>query len=279
MGLSGFDMDDGLALLYLLGQDQIQLEAVTSSFGNSTIEMVHTNTERMFQELHLQHIPLKKGASSPEQRNSEASHYLATEIIRRRKSITLLVTGSPTNIYAACLENVEILNYIDEMVFMGGITEPLMIGGKVMDELNFSSDPEATYYLLNCPVKKTIMSAQICLDAFFDQQKMHEVLDNQHYPAFAYMKAPLQLWYDFISQQYGLPGFHVWDIVAAIYITTPTLFDQNEVCISSNVEDLKKGVLKIDNSQTKNSVNLPTKIQDLEVFWKFVFDAWKNVKI
>jgi purine nucleosidase len=287
MGLPGCDMDDGMALLYLLGQENIQLEAVTTSFGNSTIEEVHANTKRMFQELHLEHIPLKKGAPSSNQQDSEASHYLATEIIRREEQVKLLITGSPTNIYAACLENEEVLNYVDEMIFMGGITAPLIIGGKVMDELNFSSDPEASYYLLNCPIKKTIISAQICLDAFFDQQKMEEVLNNQHYPAFAYMKAPLQLWYDFISGQYGVPGFHVWDIVAAVYVTTPTLFDTHEVRISSTVEDLKYGFLNIANGQPlqtlvctpKNCVNVPTKIQDLDRFWQLVFDSWKNVTL
>ena len=191
----------------------------------------------------------------------------------------MLITGSTTNIYAACLENEEMLQFVDEMVFMGGITETLIIGEKVMDELNFSSDPEATHYLLNCPVKKTIMSAQLCLNAFFDQEKMQEILSNQHYPAFAYMKAPLQLWYDFISQQYGVPGFHVWDVVAASYLINPTLFDRREVSISSTVEDLKKGFLKIDTTQPRKTVNLPTKIQDIEGFWKQVFDAWENVKI
>ena len=178
MGLSGCDMDDGMALLYLLGHEQIQLEAVTTSFGNSTIENVHTNTERMFRELHLEFLPLQKGAPSSEQRQSDASHYLAREIVRRKQPVTLLIIGSPTNIYAACLEDKSILNYVEEMVFMGGIIEPLIIGEKIMDELNFASDPEATHYLLNCPVKKTILTAQICLDAFFDEQKMNEVLNK-----------------------------------------------------------------------------------------------------
>jgi inosine-uridine nucleoside N-ribohydrolase len=277
MGLPGCDMDDGMALLYLLGRDDIQLEAVTTSFGNSTIEKVHANTERMFKELHLHHVPLKKGAPSPERRESEASHYLATEIPRRGEKVKLLITGSPTNIYAACLENEEMLNYIDEMIFMGGLTEPLIISGKVMNELNFASDPEATHYLIHCPVKKTIMSAQICLNAFFDNEKMEYVLNHQDYPAFAYMSAPLKLWYDFISQKYGVPGFHVWDIVAAIYITTPDLFDRNEVRITSTVTELEKGFLKIDHSQTEHPVNLPKKIRDIERFWQVVFDTWKNI--
>lgn len=279
MGLPGCDLDDGLALLYLLGRGDIRLEAVTTSFGNSTIERVHANTERMLRELHLEHVPLKKGAASPTQRQSAASHYLAAEIPRRGEKVKLLITGAPTNVYAACLENEGILDYIEELIFMGGILKPLIIGDKIMQELNFSSDPQAIRYLLNCPVKKTVLTAQICLDAFFDHAKLEEVFANQHYPAFAYMHAAVQRWYHYITTQYGVPGFHVWDIVAAVYLTTPVLFDQHDVGISSTMEDLKQGVLKIDSNQTTHRVNLPQKIQNVADFWQLVFTAWKNVHV
>lgn len=279
MGLPGCDMDDGMALLYLLGQQRVQIKALSTSFGNSTIEKVHRNTERMFHELQLHHIPLKKGAPSPQQRKSEASIYLNTTIRHRKKQVKLLVTGSPTNIYAACRENEDIFQYIDEMIFMGGITEPLIMGGKVMDELNFSSDPEAMHYLINCPVNKTIISAQLCLDAFFDEQKMDEILNNQHYPVFAYLQVPLKLWYDFISAQYQVPGFHVWDIVAAVYLTHPSLFDRREVGITSTIDDLRTGFLRVDPGSDMNVVNLPTKIQDLDRFWNLVFCSWRNATL
>jgi len=41
MGLPGSDVDDGLALLFLLGSPQIQILGITTTFGNSTIEEVH----------------------------------------------------------------------------------------------------------------------------------------------------------------------------------------------------------------------------------------------
>ena len=44
MGVPGRDVDDGLALLYLLGSPQVELLAVTCSFGNSTQEVVYRNT-------------------------------------------------------------------------------------------------------------------------------------------------------------------------------------------------------------------------------------------
>jgi inosine-uridine nucleoside N-ribohydrolase len=279
MGLPGCDMDDGMALLYLLGQPQVQIRALTTSFGNSAIEKVHRNTERMFQELHLDDIPLKKGAPSPQQRESEASSYLSADIRTRKEQVKLLVTGSPTNIYAACRENDAIFQYIDEMIFMGGITEPLIIGGRPMNELNFSSDPQAMHYLMRCPVNTTIISAQLCLAAFFDQPKMDEVLHHPHYPVYAYLREPLTLWYDFISAQYQAPGFHVWDIVAAVYLTHPSLFDRREVAVTSTVEDLRTGFLRIDPASDEPLINLPTKIHDLDRFWSLVFSSWQQVTL
>ena len=115
-----------------------------------------------------------------------------------------------------------------------------------------------------------------CLAAFFDQQKMEHVLQHQDVPGFAYLKDPLKLWYDCISIRYGVAGFHVWDIVAAVYITHPELFDRNQVCIASTPEDLQSGFLRVDRNGTVNRVNLPTKIQDLDRFWQIVFAAWGN---
>jgi purine nucleosidase len=278
MGLPGCDMDDGLALLYLLGHPQIHVRAVTTSFGNSTIAQVHANTERMFRELGLEQIPLRKGAASPQERDSDAARFLAAALPQEPEPATLLVTGSPTNIYAACLENAGILDHIAAIVFMGGVTEPLMIGGKPMAELNFSSDPEATQYLLQCPIPKTIITAQICLNAMFDAAKMAAVLDHQEVPAFAYMREPLTMWYEVISRQYGVPGFHVWDVVAAVYLTNPDLFDRREIGVASTVADLRRGRLRVDPYQTQNRVNVPERILDIDRFWGEIFAAWQAVR-
>lgn len=36
MGLPGRDVDDGLALLYLLGREDVDLKGVTTTYGNSS---------------------------------------------------------------------------------------------------------------------------------------------------------------------------------------------------------------------------------------------------
>ena len=62
MGLPNKDVDDGLTLMYLMGNNNIDLLGVTTTFGNSHIEDVFQATAKLFYDLNITDIPLKKGA-------------------------------------------------------------------------------------------------------------------------------------------------------------------------------------------------------------------------
>ena len=62
MGLPNKDVDDGLTLMYLIGNSNIDLLGVTTTFGNSHIEDVSRATTKLFNDLNITDIPLKKGA-------------------------------------------------------------------------------------------------------------------------------------------------------------------------------------------------------------------------
>ena len=57
MGIPGCDMDDGLCLLYLLGREDIELLAVSASFGNNRTKVVYENTRTMLRERNREDIP------------------------------------------------------------------------------------------------------------------------------------------------------------------------------------------------------------------------------
>ena len=65
MGVPGRDVDDGLALLYLLGSPQVELLAVTCSFGNSTQEVVYRNTLDLLARWGREDIPVLRGGRRP----------------------------------------------------------------------------------------------------------------------------------------------------------------------------------------------------------------------
>ncbi len=280
MGLKGCDVDDGLTLLYLLGRKDISLLGVTTTFGNSTIDAVYNNTVKMFNDLNLSNIPLLKGAASTSNRQSEASKFLAEMAKKHKGEITLLATGSLTNLLGAYNLDNSFFENLREIVLMGGITEPLIINGKNLDELNFSCDSEASYKVLSSNCKVTTLTGHICLQAFFGESEYTRLMESEDVKVYKYIKDKTIKWFEFVMKEFGIKGFYNWDIVAALYITNPELFDENMQKVISTSEDLKKGYLKLGNIDSKNyEVNIPTKIKDIEKFNEIIFETWKNVQI
>lgn len=280
MGLYGKDVDDGLALLYLLGRDDIKLIGITTTFGNSTIEDVHNNTVKMFRELNINHIPLHRGAESVDIRQCDAAQFLVNMVHNAPNEITVLATGSLTNLFGAYLLDNSFFTKVKEIVLMGGITKPLIIEGKVMNELNFSSDPEATYAVLSSGAKVTVLTGHICLQAFFGEKEFNRLMNDDTINAYRYIKNKSFEWYKYFIDLYGTKGFYNWDIVAAVYISNPELFDESFENIISTVDDLKTGFLKIDAySNGSYRVNIPRVITDVSRFNEIIFEAWKNVNI
>ncbi len=276
MGVYGCDVDDGLTLLYLLGRQDIDLLGLTTTYGNNNLDTVYNNTKSIFEELSISNIPLLKGAYDTNNRQSEASEFLVNKVNESPNEITILATGSLTNLLGAYEIDSDFFKKVKEIVLMGGITEPLIINGKIMDELNFSCDAEAVKTVFDSGAKVTILNAHICLQAFFGQKELSK-LNTSDLPIYKYIKSKTLPWFEFILNQYGTDGFNNWDIVASVYITNPELFDNNFVDINSTISDLNTGML-ITKSNPSSTIDMPLNINEVDKFNDLIFDAWSKVK-
>ena len=275
MGIKERDVDDGLTLLYLLGREDVELHGITTTYGNSTIDAVYENTINMMKELGRKDIPVLKGGSSPHDRQSEAASFLCEKTSLYPGDITILATGSLTNLLGAYELDRDFFRKVKEIILMGGVTEPLIINGKLLSELNFSCDAEASYKVLNSGAKLTVITGHLCLQALFGEEEYRRLTENNDLNIFRYINAKTCHWFSFIKELFGIQGFYNWDIVAAVYLTNPGLFDENTVKLSSTVEDLKSGLLKLSGSSC--NINMPTTIKDKEGFNETVFSSWANV--
>lgn len=280
MGVKNCDVDDGLTLLYLLGRKDIDLLGVTTTFGNSEISIVHNNTLKMFDELNIKHIPLYKGACSTLDRQSEASKYLVKMAKEYQGEITLLATGSLTNLLGAYELDKNFFSNLKEIVLMGGITKPLIINGKNLDELNFSCDPEGSYKVLSSNIKVTVLTGHICLQALFGENEYKRLMEDNTIAIYQYIRNKTIDWFEFVMKEFGIKGFYNWDIVASVYITHPEFFDENIQKVVSTPSNLKNGYLEISSSSDKSyEVNIPTRIKDIDKFNQVIFDSWANVNV
>ena len=173
MGVKGCDVDDGLALLFLLGTPGVSVEAACTTFGNNTLETVHENTLRLFGEWGLD-IPVYRGAASKDDEPGEAARFLAQAAAENPGELSIVATGSLTNLRHAVQLDPAFFSNVREIAVMGGITESLAINGRIMDELNFSCDPAATLAVLSAPCPVTDATAHACLPAFFRREDFAE---------------------------------------------------------------------------------------------------------
>ena len=278
-GINGCDVDDGLALLYLLGDKDAEVLGVTTTYGNSTLEAVYPNTQKFLKDIGREDIPVFKGGSNPEDLDNEASHYLARMAKEHAGELELLVTGSVTNLYGAWKINPEFFKQVKQIVMMGGITEDLIFAKKKMDELNFACDPLAAFTVLTSDTKVAVITGNNCLKVLFTREEYEKQFQDDTKEVVRFIRNETDYWFGNIMDEYGIPGYYNWDAVASAYLMHPELFQTEQVAFALSVEDLKTGRLTIcEKGKEKNAtIDIPV-IGDEEAFCANIYDTWKNVE-
>lgn len=277
-GINGCDVDDGLALLYLLGDKDAEVLGITTTYGNSTLDKVYPNTKKFLREIGREDIPVFKGGSHPEDLQNEASIYLAKMAEEHAGELELLVTGSVTNLYGAWKINPDFFKQIKRIVMMGGITEDLIFAKRKMDELNFSCDPTAAYTVLTSDTEVAVITGNNCLKVLFTRAEYEEQFADESKEIVRFIKKETDYWFDYNMEEYGIPGYYNWDAVAAAYLMHPELFQTENVDFSLSVKDLETGKLTLQKEENERNATLKIPvIKNAEDFCRNVYDTWKNV--
>jgi len=268
------EVDDGLTLLYLLGRPDIQILGITTTFGNGSIDDVYELTAQFLRKVGRSDIPLLKGAGARGQAPTDAAHFLAETAARYPGEVSVLAIGPLGNLRAASEIDPDFFRNLKQIACMGGYLRPLRLGWKKVDELNLSSDPEAAFAVLNAPCPVTLMNAHTCLQASFGWGDLAKV---RHWGQST--RGFLRRWLLGHLLACGLAKFYLWDLLPAVYISHPDLFDTNPVWVRSTVADLEKGSIVLGDAGQGAAVNMPERILDVARFREILFSSWKKVYI
>lgn len=270
MGVPNYDIDDGIALLALLGNPELaRIEGLCTTYGNSTIETVTQNTQRMLSELGLD-IPVHQGAAGmhPSRRDplepapaasdphgNDAARYLAQAVADEPGQICILATGSLTNLRHAAAIDPNFFSNAASVDVMGGIERTLVINNRILHELNLSCDPAATAQVLcaACPV--SIATSQRCLPCTVTRSDFVRAFGRDSWLARA-----CDPWFDACAYVSGneSEGTVLWDVVAALHLVKPELFDDAPVPITVNERLLAAGYLEHAEPGAPSAlINLP----------------------
>lgn len=276
MGVAGCDVDDGLALLYLLGSPQVNLLGITCSYGNNFQEVTYQNTLRLLKKWGRTDIPVFRGSEAPGQLSSPAADFLAESARRYDGALRLLVTGSTTNLRGALEKDPLFLRRLHSLSFMGGVTEPLFVGGLPMQELNLSIDWPSTLAILRGGHDIRIATAQNCLASFFPRQETLARLRQKNTPLAHFLEQELDYWFRHNEENWNISGIVNWDVMAAAQLIHPELFELEEVTITPSEQPAVRGLLMGDGTPLR--VLLP-RIRQPETYRQHIYDTYFSARI
>jgi purine nucleosidase/pyrimidine-specific ribonucleoside hydrolase len=169
--------DDAVAILLAVGSPAIDLRAVTTTFGNCSVQDATRNALRVLALVGATHVPVAQGAPGPLSGQLELGNYVhgasgldgpelpdppsgpveqtAVALMREMleestEPVTIVATGPITNIAHLLQEEPRAAASIREVIFMGGSTER---GNHTpAAEFNTYADPEALDVVLSADV-------------------------------------------------------------------------------------------------------------------------------
>ncbi len=299
MGLPGWEVDDGLVLLYLLGRDDIEILGITNTFGNGSLKDVVKYTKELLSEIGRTDIPRfngepysrqntrltldiresnrYEGELQPREFPSEAAQFLSEQAGKYPEEISILALGPVGNLYDAWKLDNSFYRNIKEIVVMGGYTHDLHIGDVNCRELNLSCNPEAAYSMLyaECPV--VIFNGHICLQAPFEKSDMNRI---DYWPETR--KEIIENWLTVFSGHYSGKVFYLWDLLPAVYLSFPELFDLKKITINPTLESLHRGMLQVEVSESPDQrgksieVVMPDNILNQSRMMDILEEGWRK---
>lgn len=243
MGVKYRDIDDGIALLYLMTSPDISIEGITINFGNTPSEQGY-QIARTLLKMTKSTIPLFKGSQSKADlgKLNPSVEYLIKTVIENPGEISLLATAPLTNIATAMMYEEEFMDNLSDLIIMGGTLKfrPFSFFG----EFNFHLDAKAAALVCTTPIHKTLITMDVCSQTVFQQQHLNKLKQKTTIVS-KYLMKIIPHWLELNKKIFWrAKGFFPWDVVAALYLTDDHLFDRNPYTLSIRETGVRSGSIQ-----------------------------------
>jgi len=267
-GYSLRDVDDGLALAYLLAlPDEFEVLGISTVFGNVSLARATAKAREAVHVTGRTDVRVFPGAWSRHALGdvSSASVFLPDVVAANPGEVTVLALGPLTNIATAGLGGKAFYRDVKRIVVMGGAGEE-GFGIPLLSplEFNFFSDAAAADLVLDAPCEKVVITSDLCRQALFTRRELDSLWSMRNRVA-TYLAYRIRPWLK-LNQVFPLlpwkGGFVPWDVVAAVYLGRPDLFSDTEekgVMLKQGV--LRTGALEPDASRDSRPTTLPTLLE------------------
>ncbi len=207
------DPDDALALFYLLTHPDIEIQAIVTTFGNTSesqaFRCVTTIMENLHKDVRILHGPKNR------HEKTEASNTVKTvyEILNKNPGKILMLSLGPLTFIN------QLLNYENnskrlwrDLVIIGGLGKSKhLLYPLVKEEFNLRSDPYSFNNVVNNS-KPIMVTVEDCDKEIFGLEDIRQIP--------SWLKPSLYLWY-FLNLCIGKKGFSPYDLTAIKVLVKP----------------------------------------------------------
>ena len=257
--------DDVLAILLALAHpDQFTIRGITTVAGNSTVENVTENIQKVLDYLGYS-IPIAQGCARPLRRDPEpqptahgksgmdgpllpaptshldtrnAVEFLHEEIMKQAEQVTLVTLAPLTNIATLFQNYPEVKQKLARICMMGGSLQ----GGNILprSEFNIYHDPEAAKIVFHSGVDITMSGLEVCAEA---KTYLKDFAPLQHGGRVSRLAYELMDFYSEYARARNWDHTNVFDAVPIAELIQPELFTGQEYRVDIETEgDLCRGM-------------------------------------
>lgn len=258
--------DDALAIMLLERSGLVEIKAVTTVAGNSTIQNV-TNNARYILDLLSCPVPIYSGANKPLKRklinavvhgnngldgakinkqellNNKAVDKIISLVRKNPKKLSIVVIGPETNIAQAFIKDPQLPSLIKQLVIMGGAI--IVPGNKNrVAEFNIFVDPEAADIVFRAPIKKILIPLDLCNEVILQMEYFQKIKNSNLYQPLLKM---MEKFIQGILIGEKVNGALVYDALAAYYLINPQAYTLEPMDIKiETTSDLTRGMTVVE---------------------------------
>jgi purine nucleosidase len=288
-------IDDVMAILFAEASPAIDLLAITTVYGNATIENATQNALFLKDKFNLK-ADIAKGADKPlikypvgatvavhgekglgdveappvtlKTDVRPAFQYIIDKLKAEANEITLVAVGPLTNLALALQAAPEIVHLVKEVVIMGGAFGVNGHRGNVTPyaEANIFDDPHAADIVFTADWPVSIIGLDVTEESFFTADYLDKLRDDASNVG-QFIWDVSRYYLKFYSEEVGMQGCHVHDPSAIAYVINPDLFRMRKGPVRVVLDGPAEGltIQKIDQRTYMHDQWLPARAQNVGV--------------
>ena len=252
-------IDDALAFLLALASPEIQLEALTTTQGNVTLEKATHNALSILELACASHIPVVSGSVLPlvqplrasadvhgesgignsvlpepkaEPVAGHAVDYLIKRVLAEPNQLSIFPIGPLTNIAMAIRKEPRFAKAVKELVIMGGAI--LEHGNSTpLAEFNIYVDPHAAHIVFHSGIPITLIPLDVTHKCLLKQEHVDRLM-KIHSPISRFIRDSIEVYLE-ASYALGYEGSALHDPLTLATIIAPELLTLKEYYVDVDI--------------------------------------------